>query len=197
MNKIFVATRNPNKVKEISAKLKGFKIVSLSDYPDLPDIEETGRSFFENAKLKAKTIFNILHIPVLADDSGLEVDCLNGQPGIYSARYAGEGASQSQLIKKLLTKMQDCKNRNAHFTTVMVFIDKTGRIHRSTGKVYGLILEKPAGKNGFGYDPVFYYPQLGKTFAQLTREGKNAVSHRGKALEKITDIIKKNRGNFL
>ena len=190
MRKLLVATRNINKIKEIAKKLKDFQVQSLLDYPDLPEIDETGKTFFENAKLKARTIYNILHIPVLADDSGLEVDCLGGAPGIYSARYAGEGATQNQLINKLLKEMQNCKNRNAHFTTVMVFIDAHGVLYRSTGKVYGIILEKSIGHKGFGYDPVFYYPEFAKTFAQLDRESKNSVSHRGKALEKIIHKVK-------
>ena len=190
MKKLLVATRNINKIKEISEKLKDFQVQSLLDYPDLPEIEETGKTFFENAKLKARTIYNILHIPVLADDSGLEVDCLDGAPGIYSARYAGENATQNQLINKLLKEMKLCKNRNSHFATVMVFIDVHGVLYRATGKVYGIILEKPMGNKGFGYDPVFYYPEFAKTFAQLDRESKNSVSHRGKALEKIIHKVR-------
>lgn len=129
---ILIATKNKHKVDEIGHMLKGQKVSSLLDYPDIPDIEETGSTFFENALIKAKAIHERLGLPVLADDSGLCVDALNGDPGVKSARYAGPKGTQDQIINKLLRNMKDKKNRQAHFVTTMVFIDKKGKIHKST-----------------------------------------------------------------
>jgi XTP/dITP diphosphohydrolase len=194
MQELIIATRNRHKVMEIQLKLGTVKVLSMTDFPDLPEVEETGKTFFKNALIKARAIHNILNKPVLADDSGLCVECLDGRPGVRSARYAGEFAKQSQLIGKLLDEMKDCRNRNANFTTVMVFIDSDGSIMRATGKVRGIILEKPKGMNGFGYDPVFYYPPFKRTFAELTGEEKNQVSHRSQALKKILGKIRKKSG---
>jgi XTP/dITP diphosphohydrolase len=185
---LIIASTNKHKVKEIGLRLKKYKIMSLADFPGIPEIPETGSTFAENARIKARTLYRILKQPVLADDSGLNVDCLKGEPGVYSARYAGPHSTQQMLIKKLLDKMNNIKKRSAHFTTAMAYIDRKGRIHRTTGKVFGRILEMPRGKNGFGYDPLFYYPPFKRTFAELTTLEKNKVSHRVRALEKM--IIK-------
>ncbi len=190
MNEIVVATKNKHKVEEISRLLKDVKVTSLMDFPSIPDIPETGATFYENALIKAQAIQKLLGKPVLADDSGLCVNALNGAPGVYSARYAGEGSSQNKLIEKLLKNMKGKKNRKAHFLTVMVYLDPEGRIRKSTGRVNGVIIDVPCGTNGFGYDPVFYYKPFKKTFAELSMEQKNQVSHRAHALVKIVKKIK-------
>lgn len=182
---LVIASTNRHKIKEIGLKLKHFKILSLSDFPDIPEVPETGSTFFENAAIKARALYKFLKRPVLADDSGLAVNCLNGEPGVYSARYAGPHSSQRMLIAKLLKKMKGHMNRKAHFTTTMVYIGKHGRLFRTTGKVYGRILDSSRGTNGFGYDPVFFYPQFKRTFAELSTIQKNKVSHRIRALEKM------------
>jgi XTP/dITP diphosphohydrolase len=186
---ILVATRNRHKVDEISQMLKGHKVSSLLDYPEIPDVRETGKTFFENALLKAKAIHKRLGLPVLADDSGLCVSALKGKPGVKSARYAGPKGTQDQIIRKLLRNMEGKKNRQAQFVTTMVFIDSKGKVHRSTGKVSGQITKERKGTNGFGYDPIFYYRPFGRTFAELKNREKNAISHRARALKGILPKI--------
>lgn len=190
MKEIVIATKNRHKVEEISRLLKGVKVFSLADFPSVPDIAETGATFYENALIKAKVVHQLLGKPVLADDSGLCVNALNGAPGVYSARYAGEGSSQEKLITKLLRNLKGEKNRKAHFMTVMVYLDTKGRVKQSTGRVNGTIVDVPSGTNGFGYDPVFYYKPFKMTFAELSMEQKNKVSHRAAALVKIVKKIK-------
>jgi XTP/dITP diphosphohydrolase len=187
---LIIASTNRHKVREIGLRMKNFRILSLRNFPDVPEIPETGSTFAENAGIKARALYKLLKQPVLADDSGLNVDSLGGEPGVYSARYAGPHSTQQMLIRKLLIRMKNHKKRNAHFTTAMAYIDRKGRIHRTTGKVYGRILEHPRGKNGFGYDPLFYYPPFKRTFAELSTAEKNKVSHRIRALEKMTVKIR-------
>ena len=192
---IFLATANPNKKKEVQAWLgRKVRVKTLADDPRtsrMPDIPETSDTFYGNAMLKARTVRRMLKgAPVMAEDSGLCVRALDGAPGVYSARYAGSKASGKKLIAKLLKNMKNKKDRHAYFITVMVFIDRKGRIRRSTGRVYGTITEKPAGTGGFGYDPVFYYGPLGRTFAQLAGPEKNKVSHRSRALRKMANKVK-------
>ncbi len=189
---IVLATKNRHKVDEISKMLKGFKITSLLDFPQIKDIPETGNTFFDNALIKARAIHKLLGKAVLADDSGLCVDVLDGEPGVKSARYAGSKGTQKQIISKLLRNMKGKKERKAYFMTVMVYLDDKGKIHRSTGKVHGLITEKPSGTEGFGYDPVFYYRPLKKTFAELSMEEKSKISHRSRALAGILPKIREN-----
>jgi len=199
VKEIILATKNAHKVREIRAKLKKLKktasarsvrILSLLDFPSMPDVKETGRTFFANASLKARAIHKLTSRPVLADDSGLSVASLRGEPGVRSARYAGENSTQKQLIAKLLKKMAGKRDRSAFFTTVMVYIDEKGRLSRSTGIVRGRILESPRGDNGFGYDPVFYYHPCRKTFAEMSEEEKNKVSHRARALTAILSQLR-------
>jgi non-canonical purine NTP pyrophosphatase (RdgB/HAM1 family) len=197
MKEIVLATKNRHKVEEIRGKaklLKGWKncrILSLLDLPSMPDIRETGETFFANAALKARVIHKLTGKPVLADDSGLSVNALGGNPGVYSARYAGAHSTQQQLIRKLLKKMAGKKDRRAGFITVMVHVDGKGRLQRATGRVNGRILSSPRGTNGFGYDPVFYYHPARKTFAEMTVDEKNRVSHRARCLEKILPKIQR------
>ncbi|MGN1116384.1 MAG: XTP/dITP diphosphatase [Candidatus Ornithomonoglobus sp.] len=195
--RIVVATNNANKVREITKIFTplGFDVVSQHDAGIDVDIEETGRTFKQNALIKARAVAMLCDDCVMADDSGLCVEALDGRPGIYSARYAGEGACDAQKIEKLLNEMKDKENRKAKFVTAMAFIFPDGTEITAKGEVKGRIIDKPIGENGFGYDPVFYCPELGKTFAQADGDEKNSVSHRGRALKAIYDELKDIIGN--
>lgn len=190
--KIVVATKNPNKIKEISEIFAplGFEVVSQTEAGIDIDVEETGDTFEKNARLKAKAVAMICDDYVLADDSGLCVDALDGRPGVMSARYAGEGASDTHKIIKLLGEMENKTDRRAKFVTSMVFIFPDGSEIATSGEVHGKIALSPEGENGFGYDPVFISDELKKTFAMATAEEKNSVSHRGRALKALYDKIK-------
>lgn len=194
--KIIAATNNNGKIKEIKAILGelGFEVVSQKEVGINIEVEETGKTFKENALLKAMAAYKISHTPAIADDSGLCVDFLNGAPGVYSARYAGENASDADRIKKLLHEMngvEECK-RTAHFTTAAVLVINENEYYCSEGSVYGKILTSTAGNGGFGYDPVFYCDELKKTFAEAVPEEKNKVSHRFRAISKLKEILKTN-----
>ena len=186
-NILVIATGNPGKAAEIKALLEGFPvdIKSLSDFGPIPPVVEDGLTFDENAYKKARFTARILGLPALADDSGLVVEALDGAPGVHSARYAGEGADDARRRQKLLEQMQGRKNRKAAFECVISIAVPSGPALTYEGHCEGLVTEAPMGQNGFGYDPVFYFPPLKKTFAQLTREEKSRVSHRGKALREI------------
>lgn len=198
---IIVATRNKGKVMEFSHAFEPFgkKVVSMFDYPDLPDVIEDGETFFENAFKKAKTIGDAIGLPVLADDSGLCVEALNGQPGVYSARYAGEhGADQDNNLKLLaeLEKQRLGEDTEqpllspAQFVCVLVLYDPvTGQHIEARGTVDGWITSQPSGNKGFGYDPLFYLPHLEKTMADLTMDEKQAISHRGHALRQLAEKL--------
>lgn len=194
MKTIVLATNNASKVKEFNAILSansdnGFKVLSLSDCDFFGDIEENADTFEGNAYIKAKTVADFTGIATVADDSGLEVDALGGAPGVYSARYAGEGASSEMLIAKLLKEMDGVpeRERTARFTTVMCAVLPGGKVLSERGECHGVILNSPKGTGGFGYDPVFYYPPFKKTFAELEAEEKNAVSHRAIAVKKLIE----------
>ncbi len=186
-NKIVIATRNKGKISEIQDLLKGFpiEIKSLDDFGTIPVVEEDGDTFDDNAYKKSSFTSRILGLPVLADDSGLIVDALGGSPGVYSARYSGENATDKENCAKLLKEMKGKKNRKAAFECVISIAVPTGAALTYEERCEGLITDNPAGSNGFGYDPVFMFPPLNKTFAQLTKEEKNRVSHRGKAMMQI------------
>jgi XTP/dITP diphosphohydrolase len=188
-----LATRNPGKTRELRELLKDFpvKIKNLDDFGPLPDIEEDGITFDENAFKKASLTAKILGLPALADDSGLEVEALGGAPGIHSARYAGPAATDEEKAAKLLRAMEGKANRAAAFVCVISIAVPSGVALTYEGRCEGLIGEAPAGDNGFGYDPVFYYPPMKRTFAQLSSEEKNRVSHRGKALAELKDEFDK------
>lgn len=181
-----VATKNPGKAREFAALLSGIatEVVSLLDIPDAPDVAETGRTFQENALLKAETIARQLEMPVIADDSGLCVDALNGRPGVYSARYAGPEKNDDRNIALLLHEMAGIPwpERTARFVCVIALSEPKKESKTYEGICEGLITTERRGSNGFGYDPVFYVPEKGKTFAEMTDEEKNAVSHRARAL---------------
>ena len=193
-NEIVIASKNENKVREIGQIMENSKlnILSLNSFPDIPDIEETGATFLANARLKAQHYYRILNMPVIADDSGLVVPALGGEPGIYSARYAGSPADYKKNNDKLLAKMRDLVNeqRDAYFICVMLFLDENTEID-TEGRVYGRITAKPAGGNGFGYDPLFFHPPSDKTFAQLDPQTKNRVSHRYVALQKLNQQLQR------
>jgi len=184
---LVIATRNKGKTKEIKDLLKGFPIdiKNLDGFGPIPPLEEDGDTFDENAYKKASFTARILGLPALADDSGLLVEALGGAPGIHSARYAGENATDEQRYLKLLDEMQGKSNRSAAFECVISIAVPKGPALTYEARCQGLIAESPAGSNGFGYDPIFFYPSYKKTFAQLTREEKNRVSHRGKALAEL------------
>jgi XTP/dITP diphosphohydrolase len=164
---------------------------SLLDYPDLPDIVEDGSSFLENALKKARVVSERTGETVLADDSGLEVEALDGAPGIYSARYAGEEGNDEKNIRKLLDDMKDVipENRGATFRCLLVLYSVDGSYETFEGRWNGRIAEKPAGQSGFGYDPVFYLPEEGVTVAQLSPEVKNRISHRAQAFVKLKEKL--------
>lgn len=182
--RIVVATTNQGKLQEIRSILSNFEIVSAVDIGFLDDVEETGTTFVENARLKAMTVCQAVGLPVLGDDSGLCVDALGGAPGIYSARYSGQGvpANRKLLLKNLKGEIK----RSAHFNCAVALVFPDGREYIAEGQTYGEITtEEKNDGNGFGYDCLFYSHELGKTFAEATADEKNAVSHRGRALHNL------------
>ena len=191
---VVVASGNKGKIREIRNALKGFglRIYALSDFQDVPEVEEDGNSFTENALKKARFYSKLFGKLTIADDSGLEVDSLKGMPGIYSARYAGERASGRENNQKLLREIQGVpiSQRGARFKCIIAMTSPDGREAIAEGSCKGRIGFKEKGRKGFGYDPLFILPKYGKTMAELTLEEKNRVSHRGKALRKLKKIIK-------
>ena len=190
---LVIASRNKGKTQEIKELLKDFPvgIKNLDDFGPIPHLEEDGDTFDENAYKKASFAARILGLPALADDSGLIVEALDGAPGIHSARYAGENATDKQRCLKLLNDMEGKSNRKAAFECVISIAVPTGPALTYEARCEGLIAKEPAGSNGFGYDPVFFYTPLNKTFAQMTGEEKNHISHRGKALAELNSEFDK------
>lgn len=186
--KFVIATHNKHKLQELRRILTPLGIEAIT--ADLSEVEETGTTFAENACLKAKAACEETGLPAVADDSGLEVDALDGRPGVYSARYAGEGATDAQRIEKLLGELAEvpAEKRTARFVSSICCVFPNGDILRAEGECPGSIAFAPAGEDGFGYDPVFLCGE--KTFAQMTAAEKDAVSHRGKALEKFNLVLK-------
>ena len=193
--KIIAATKNKNKIKEFGEILKGFEIISQEEAGVDIDVEETGTTFEENSLLKAAAIYKATGIPAIADDSGLEVDALGGEPGIYSARYGGEGLSDEERVELLLKNMKDIpkEERGARFVCAITLVSDDGVI-TARGECEGEINYAPIGENGFGYDPVFYVEKFGKTTAELLPEEKNAISHRGKALREFVKKLEEKQG---
>ena len=181
---LVIATTNKGKIHEIRDLLKDYsvKIMELEEFDPIPSVDEDGNSFEENAYKKASFTSKVLGLPVLADDSGLVVEALGGLPGIHSARYAGKNATDEQKCARILMEMKDRSNRKAIFECVISIAVPNGNALTYTAHSKGLIAPKPGGQNGFGYDPIFYYPPLQKTFAELTQKEKGCISHRGKAL---------------
>jgi len=190
---IVLATTNKGKTREIQELLQGFPIIikNLDDFGPIPEVIEDGETFDDNAYKKASFTARVLGYPAMADDSGLCVQALDGAPGVYSARYAGKNASDADNVKKMLDDLKSHENRNAAFKCVISIAVPTGAALTYEGECKGVITEKPIGDNGFGYDPLFFYPKLNKTFAQLTIEEKGMVSHRGHALKQIADEMNK------
>ena len=186
--KFVLATHNPGKLKEMSSILSrfGVEVVSPKELGITVDVEETGTTFAENAMLKAKTICAAAGLPAIADDYGLCVDALNGGPGVYSARYGGEGLDDKGRYTLLLNSMRGQATRAAHFTCAIACAFPNGDTLTAEGQVQGTIAFAPMGEGGFGYDPVFFYPPLAKTFGQLTAEEKSTISHRGQALKEFS-----------
>jgi XTP/dITP diphosphohydrolase len=184
---LVIATKNQGKIIEIRDLLTRFavKLKSLDEFGPIPQVEEDGDTFDENAFKKASFTAKILGIPALADDSGLMVEALDGAPGVFSARYAGENATDEQRVAKMLKALNGKTNRKAAFECVLSIAVPSGPALTYEARCEGLIAKQPAGKNGFGYDPIFFYPPLNKTFAQMTLEEKSQVSHRGKALNEL------------
>ena len=193
LNTVVLATRNQHKVEEIQALLADVSMtfLSLADFPDLPEVIEDGTTCQENAVKKARETAAGTGHWALADDTGLEVDALGGRPGVYAARYAGEGATYDDNCKKLLKELQDIpvEQRGARFLTVMALSDPEGQTETVEGQLQGQIAEEFYGSQGFGYDPVFYVPDAHKTLAEMTLEEKNELSHRGQALRLAKDLL--------
>ena len=190
---LIIATNNRDKLVEIKDILEhtDIEILSAADFDDFPDVEETGATLEENALLKARAVWDKYHLPCVADDTGLEVDCLDGAPGVFSSRYAGENATYDDNCRKLLSEVSKASstNRAARFRTVMAFIDSEGVSHTADGIIEGEIIDTKRGNNGFGYDPVFLEPSRGKTLAELDASEKNKISHRHNALVNILPVI--------
>ncbi|MGD8251779.1 MAG: XTP/dITP diphosphatase [Desulfobacterales bacterium] len=184
---LVIATRNPGKTAEIRSLLSDFPIdiKNLDDFGPLPDVEENGDTFDDNAYKKASVASRMLGLPALADDSGLLVKALNGAPGVFSARYAGENATDLERCNKLLKEMQPHEERSAAFECVISIAVPSGAALTYEGRCEGYIAREPRGANGFGYDPVFFFPPLRRTFAELTMEEKSRISHRGRALQEL------------
>lgn len=195
MKKVVLATGNAGKVRELASLLAdfGLDVVAQTEL-GVSSADETGLTFIENAIIKARHAAQVTGLPAIADDSGLAVDALGGAPGIYSARYAGEDATDQQNLEKLLVALQDLPDaeRKAQFHCVLVYLrhaeDPTPLVFH--GRWDGVITHQPAGDGGFGYDPIFYVPSEGKTASQLTREEKSAISHRGQALKLLLEALR-------
>lgn len=187
--KLIVATGNAHKLKEIREIFGGTEVISAYDVGYTGDPEETGKTFAENAVIKAKAAADALGLPALADDSGLCVDALSGAPGIYSARYAGGHGDDKANRAKLLKNMRGVKNRNARFVCSVALCFPDGKIVCAEGETSGKILEEERGNGGFGYDPLFYSDDLKKGFGEASAEEKNSVSHRSRALEALKKAL--------
>ncbi|RKD23856.1 non-canonical purine NTP pyrophosphatase, RdgB/HAM1 family [Ammoniphilus oxalaticus] len=190
---IVLATRNKGKIEELNGMLSehGIVVKGLDDYPECPEIEEDGETFEQNAIKKAETVSKLLGLPALADDSGLEVDALDGQPGVYSARFAGLNATDRDNIEKLIALMSatPVDARQARFRCALAFAAPGQRTWTCSGSCEGEIVLAPRGHEGFGYDPIFYLPERDLTMAQLTEREKNKISHRGEAVRKfVTEL---------
>ena len=192
-NELLIATSNAGKLQEIQALLARLRLElkSLPDFPNLPDVTEDANTFMANAEKKAKHFSKLAGLPTLADDSGLEVDCLDGLPGVRSARFAGrhgdDRANNTRLIQLLDGVPADA--RTARFRCAVVVADSDAVLARAVGQIEGLIIDQPRGHNGFGYDPHFLVPELGRTTAELDPDHKNRISHRGQALRAICDAL--------
>jgi XTP/dITP diphosphohydrolase len=192
MKEFILATGNKHKVEEMKAILKGLpvKIIPISDYPNFPHTIEDGNTLEKNAIKKAKEAAAFFKKWAIADDSGLEVEALNGAPGVYSARYAGESCCSQNNNDKLLKELENIDNRKAQFRCIIAIANPSGQEWIAEGKIEGIISRTMSGENGFGYDPLFFVEKYNKSFAQLEPSIKNQISHRAKAAQKLKEIIK-------
>jgi XTP/dITP diphosphohydrolase len=191
--KLVLATRNRDKIREIKNKLgKDIDILTIDDFDHIPEVIEDGETLEQNAIKKAKIIHKYTKLPTIGDDTGLLVDALSGKPGVYSSRFAGENATYDENVDKLLDELKGVswEQRDAKFITVVAYMDNNSE-WTVEGKVKGKIIKQKRGNNGFGYDPVFYYEKLGKTFSEMDIEEKNKISHRAIALKKFVEKYKK------
>ena len=188
-----LASRNKHKIQEILEILPELKsqIKTLNDFPQIPEIDETGKTYEENALLKAKTVCQLLSIPTLSDDSGLEVEELNGGPGIYSSRFLGENTSYKIKNEAIIKKLQDAsrEKRKARFVCAAAVVFPNGKALTARGEIHGYIADEIRGESGFGYDPIFFLPDYGKTMAELAEKEKNRISHRALAFRKLFDNL--------
>lgn len=189
--KIFIATGNKKKIGEIKPLLEGYEVLSIADGIEIPEVVEDKYTFEGNSQKKALEIAKYLNMVTVADDSGLMVEALEGAPGVYSARYAGEDSNDLKNNQKLIRELSNKENKKAKFVSVISVAKPNGEVYSFRGEVHGIIIEKARGENGFGYDPHFYYEPLEKTFAELTLEEKNKISHRANALLKMKNEIEK------
>lgn len=196
IEEVVLATRNKGKVKEFAGLLESVveNVISLDDLESPPEVVEDGETFTENALKKARTIARYSGKPTLADDSGLAVEALGGRPGVYSARYSGEDATDKTNIDKLLRELGSEANRRAKFVCVLGLVFPDGEEIIAEGQCPGEITSEPRGEGGFGYDPVFYLPDRGKTMAEVSPEVKNSISHRASAVERLKEILGRDRG---
>ena len=194
MKKIVIASANNHKVSEISIKIQPFfdQILSLADFPEIGEIIEDGNTIEENSFIKSKAAFEYTKIPSVADDTILEVDALNGDPGLFTARYAGENATYEENMTKLLEKLDGIEDsaRTARFRTIISYVNGEDDFHVE-GIIEGKILNNRVGNNGFGYDPIFYSTEFNLSLAEMNSDLKNRISHRGLAIEKFVSKIKK------
>ena len=194
IEEILLATRNPDKVRELTALLGDLEICirTLAEFPAAPDVEEDGTTCEANALKKAREMASATGIPSVADDTGLAVDALDGRPGVFAARYAGDGATYEDNCRKLLRELDGVplERRTARFVTVAALALPEGHTQVATGTLVGVIAEECSGSQGFGYDPVFFVQELGRTLAELTAEEKNRISHRAKAFRSMADILR-------
>ena len=198
--KVVIATHNRDKMKEIQGAISelGWEVISLYDFPEIAEIKENGKTLEENALIKAREVFKKTGLPTISDDTGLEVDALDGAPGVYTARYAGEDCSYSDNVNKMLKEMSKVPmpNRGAFFKTVMVFKDENKELIVD-GVVKGKISRESKGEDGFGYDPIFYVTEYDKTFAEMTMSEKSKISHRGNAINNLINSIKQNCPEYI
>ena len=197
--KIILATQNQGKIRELQELLvdKGIEVLSLLDIPEWEDVEENGETFADNAALKARAAVKRTGLIALADDSGLEVDALDGAPGVYSARYAGEPKDDQRNNDKLLHQLETTSDdkRTARFRCALVMATPSGKEYLTEGAVEGQIIRQRRGQDGFGYDPIFYLPEYSRTMAELTMTEKNKLSHRAQAFRKVIPILQALKGS--
>lgn len=193
MEEVIIATKNRGKAKEFEEIFasRGMRVLTLLDFPEIPDVDETGNTFEENATLKAEAVSKALNKMVIGDDSGLMVDALEGRPGIYSARYAGEPKNDQNNLVKVLAELKGVteEKRTARFYCALAVAIPGQETFTVSGTCEGRILEEPKGTNGFGYDPIFFVPDKGVAMAELTSDEKNKISHRANALKKLDSLL--------